>query len=303
MSRPLTAELIRAKTKSDNLVHVRKFTLCANDIDDVRLLRQMPNLEILSLSVNKIESLKEFANCGRLEELYVRNNKISDLSELRFLKNLRNLRVLWLSENPCADHQYYREYIINTLPQLQNIDNKNITQEERTTAARLVSGENEQPDEQEESVSHREQGNYGQRYEENDGQRYDQVNGDDYNNEQDPDSVPAGYGNTYGHQQHQQQYQQQNQGDVQRRNNNVVRHSPSRVNRRSAGGARDINNTQGSRNDNILLAMITLMKDLDVPDLKILKREIETRINAEQEISKDIFTVFQGVLIQTFGCI
>ena len=136
MSRPLTGELIRARTKSDNLYYVKKFTLCGNDIDDIRILRQMPNIEVLSLSVNKIGSLKEFANCSRLQELYVRKNEIRDLAEVEYLSHLRDLKTLWLCENPCADHQFYREYIINALPQLQNLDKIQITPEERAAAAR-----------------------------------------------------------------------------------------------------------------------------------------------------------------------
>jgi len=136
MSRPLTGELIRARTKSDNLYYVKKFTLCGNDIDDIRILRQMPNIEVLSLSVNKINSLKEFANCSRLQELYVRKNEIRDLSEVEYLSHLRDLKTLWLCENPCADHQYYREIVINALPQLQNLDKIQITPEERAAAAR-----------------------------------------------------------------------------------------------------------------------------------------------------------------------
>jgi len=138
MNRPLTAELIRARTKSDNLHYVKRFTLCGHDLDDLRILRQMPNLEVLSLSVNKINSLKEFANCTRLQELYVRKNNINDLSEVYYLADLEDLRVLWLCENPCADaNKYYREFVINALPNLETLDKVPITAEERAAASRL----------------------------------------------------------------------------------------------------------------------------------------------------------------------
>jgi len=138
MNRPLTAELIRARTKSDNLHYVKRFTLCGHDLDDLRILRQMPNLEILSLSVNKINSLKEFANCCRLQELYVRKNNINDLAEVYYLADLEDLRVLWLCENPCSDNnKYYREFVINALPNLETLDKVPITAEERAAAARL----------------------------------------------------------------------------------------------------------------------------------------------------------------------
>jgi len=60
----------------------------------------MPNLEVLSLSVNKIATLKEIGNCPKLKELYLRKNSISNLSEIRHLVPLNNLKVLWFSDNP-----------------------------------------------------------------------------------------------------------------------------------------------------------------------------------------------------------
>ena len=137
MTRPLSAELVRARSKADNLMYVKKFTLCGNDIDDVKIVRQLPNIEVLSLSVNRINSLRDFAYCPKLQELYVRKNNISDLSQIQYLADLPDLRILWLCENPCADQQYYREQVICMLPNLQSLDNVRITPEERDAAERM----------------------------------------------------------------------------------------------------------------------------------------------------------------------
>lgn len=74
-------------------------------------------------SVNKISSLKDFSHCHCLEELYIRKNCIASLSEIYHLKHLRNLRVLWLMDNPCADVTNYRDIILRNLPHLQKLDN------------------------------------------------------------------------------------------------------------------------------------------------------------------------------------
>eukprot|EP00330_Aristerostoma_sp_ATCC50986_P007627 CAMPEP_0114580694 /NCGR_PEP_ID=MMETSP0125-20121206/4922_1 /TAXON_ID=485358 ORGANISM="Aristerostoma sp., Strain ATCC 50986" /NCGR_SAMPLE_ID=MMETSP0125 /ASSEMBLY_ACC=CAM_ASM_000245 /LENGTH=180 /DNA_ID=CAMNT_0001772397 /DNA_START=39 /DNA_END=581 /DNA_ORIENTATION=+ len=116
---------------------IKKINLWGNDIEEVKLLRQMPNVEILSLSVNKIASLKEFANCPKLQELYLRRNMVSDLSEIRYLTGLQNLRILWLWDNPCSDDPNYREYVIKMLPNLVKLDNDPITPEERAAASKL----------------------------------------------------------------------------------------------------------------------------------------------------------------------
>lgn len=91
----------------------------------------MPNLEVVSLSVNKITTLADFANCYKIQELYLRKNLIADLSEIQHLTNLKNLRVLWLSDNPCSNDQLYRATIIKCLPQLKKIDSHEITDDER----------------------------------------------------------------------------------------------------------------------------------------------------------------------------
>ena len=83
MGKQLTAELVIARSKTDNLYLIKNLNLWGNDLEDIRLLRQMPNVEVLSLSVNKIASLKEFSNCPKLQELYLRKNNITDLTEIR----------------------------------------------------------------------------------------------------------------------------------------------------------------------------------------------------------------------------
>mmetsp|Transcript_20932 Transcript_20932/g.49931 ORF Transcript_20932/g.49931 Transcript_20932/m.49931 type:complete len:115 (-) Transcript_20932:692-1036(-) len=107
----LSEQLVLAKTRLDNLVDVRNLNLWGQDLDDVSILRRMPNVEVLSLSVNKISSLKDFAYCKKLQELYLRRNLISCLSELSHLNSLPDLKVLWLSDNPCADTTSYREQV------------------------------------------------------------------------------------------------------------------------------------------------------------------------------------------------
>jgi Leucine-rich repeat (LRR) protein len=42
----------------------------------------LPNLEVLSLSVNSISTLKEIVKCPKLSELYLRKNNIADINEI-----------------------------------------------------------------------------------------------------------------------------------------------------------------------------------------------------------------------------
>jgi len=95
----------------------------------------MPALEIISLSVNSISSLAAFAHCPLLKEIYLRNNHVESLQEVRHLMNLTELRTLWLSQNPCAEDPDYRIKVISMLPQLQKLDNFVVEEAERFDAA------------------------------------------------------------------------------------------------------------------------------------------------------------------------
>ena len=60
MGKPLSPDLIMMRSKCDRLDMVKNLNLWGNEISDVSVLSNLPNLEILSLSVNKITSLNDF---------------------------------------------------------------------------------------------------------------------------------------------------------------------------------------------------------------------------------------------------
>lgn len=74
-------------------------------------------------SVNSISSLEDFSHCNNLQELYIRKNNITELAEIRHLRDLQKLKNLWLADNPCAECDDYRLTVIRALPQLQKLDN------------------------------------------------------------------------------------------------------------------------------------------------------------------------------------
>ena len=141
----LSRELILAKCKTDNLKLLKKLNLWGVGFEDVSILNQMPNVEVLALSINKISSLKDFQNCGALQELYLRRNNIKNLAEIKYLQNLPYLHTLWLNENPCADHPNYRQYVISHLPDLKKLDNQEITDAEKVKVSSSSHGEPEAP--------------------------------------------------------------------------------------------------------------------------------------------------------------
>ena len=98
------------------------------------VLLRMPNVEVLSLSVNSISSLSCFRKCSRLRELYLRKNDVRNLADIQYLASIRCLKILWLSDNPCAETDEYRATVIQYLPNLEKLDNVDVTDSERLSA-------------------------------------------------------------------------------------------------------------------------------------------------------------------------
>lgn len=130
MSKTLTMDLIIAKCKTDRLTLVKNINLWGNDLREVSMISQMHNLEVVSLSVNKISTLSPFKNLRHLRELHLRKNDIQNLEELFFLCDLSELRVLSLSENPIAQQENYKNTILEILPNLTKLDDKFLCENE-----------------------------------------------------------------------------------------------------------------------------------------------------------------------------
>ena len=127
----LTLQMVQMRCKTDQIATIDKINLWGNDLEDVSLLKEMPNLRVVSLSVNKLASLEVFAYCPKLKELYLRKNQIRDLNEISFLQNLPFLDTLWLDENPCAMHPKYRATVDSMLPNLVKLDDIEVSMEEK----------------------------------------------------------------------------------------------------------------------------------------------------------------------------
>ena len=122
------------KTKTNQLDRIRNLNLCANDLANIGIVSQMTSLEVLSLSVNSISTLKDIGSCSQLKELYIRRNCVESLEEIDYLVPLQNLKIIWLAENPIAQIAGYRQHVIRKLPQLEKLDNVEVTFEEKQEA-------------------------------------------------------------------------------------------------------------------------------------------------------------------------
>lgn len=131
----LTDGMVMRATKVSNIEEVEKVYFYHENLSDIAIVEYMMNLEIAYFTGNKIRTLKPFAKCSKLRELYIRYNQISTFEELNYLKELKNLRVLWMMNNPVAEQPNYREFIIKCLPQLTKLDDIEISDAERRFVA------------------------------------------------------------------------------------------------------------------------------------------------------------------------
>jgi hypothetical protein len=114
--------MVLTRTRSNSLSDVTQLNFWGFDLRDVSIFREMPNIQVVSLSVNQISTLSPFVSCYRLRELHLRENSIADIAELQYLADIPSLRHLVLSENPIASNPGYRDQVIGMLPQLESLD-------------------------------------------------------------------------------------------------------------------------------------------------------------------------------------
>ncbi|XP_018404250.1 PREDICTED: protein tilB homolog isoform X3 [Cyphomyrmex costatus] len=130
----LTEEMVVARTRMSDFSAIKKLNCWGTELTDVSILRKLKNVEVLSLSVNNINTLADFQYCHKLQDLFIRRNNIKDLNEICYLQRLPHLRNLWFDENPCVKTKGYRLSVLRALPNLERLDDKIVLPEELHTA-------------------------------------------------------------------------------------------------------------------------------------------------------------------------
>ncbi|CAH8617194.1 unnamed protein product [Heterobilharzia americana] len=142
----LSSNLIMLRSRGENLKFITKLNLWGLKLRNISMVKSMPNLKVINMSGNCLNSLEPFTNCFNLCELYVRNNQIVNINEVAYLKYLSKFEKLWLTGNPCCQFfrinekndtipcnssVVYRYTVIRNLQFLIHLDQAAITSEER----------------------------------------------------------------------------------------------------------------------------------------------------------------------------
>ena len=126
MPKKLTIDLIIARSNNKNLDSIKTLNLWGCNLSDIAILSKLTSLETISLSKNQIKDISVFKSLKNLKELYLKGNQISDWEQINNLKYCKKLEKLVLKENPISKSPNYPKKILELLPQLMKLDDKEI---------------------------------------------------------------------------------------------------------------------------------------------------------------------------------
>ncbi|XP_007899097.2 dynein axonemal assembly factor 11 [Callorhinchus milii] len=105
-----------------------------NLIPKLENLGKLKKLEYLNLALNNIECIENLEGCEFLNKLDLTINFVGELTSVASLKHNVHLKELFLMGNPCTEFEGYRQFVIATLPQLKQLDGKEIDRSEQIQA-------------------------------------------------------------------------------------------------------------------------------------------------------------------------
>lgn len=140
----ITENILTNITKNLEIQHITHLNLSCNNICTIGPLKSLNNLERLSISFNLIHTIEELTNCynlnyldishnkistldhigdlGMLKTLHISHNLISDIRSLFSLDYNKELSILTMIGNPIASHSRYKQIILLSVPNIENLD-------------------------------------------------------------------------------------------------------------------------------------------------------------------------------------
>lgn len=105
-----------------------------NLISKLENLSRFKLLEYLNLALNNIEVIENLEGLESLKKLDLTVNFVGDLRDVKRLRCNEHLQELFLIGNPCTDYEGYRDYVVSVVPQLRELDGREITRSDRIKA-------------------------------------------------------------------------------------------------------------------------------------------------------------------------
>ncbi|KAL3672333.1 hypothetical protein V7S43_003022 [Phytophthora oleae] len=115
------------------MTELRSLDISHNTVESLQEVATLSNLLVFKCSSNHITDLSWIAGLHDLEELWVRDNRISN-AQLAHLQQLTALQTLVIHPNLCTERDDYVLTVLKILPWLQRVDTVVVTSELREEA-------------------------------------------------------------------------------------------------------------------------------------------------------------------------
>ncbi|KAJ9521042.1 hypothetical protein QJQ45_022766 [Haematococcus lacustris] len=119
----------------EELQHLNTLNISQNHISHLEGLSCCPELQTLICTNNQlrsVDSISHLAHCTSLQTLDLQHNDISDPAVMDVLRQLTQLRCLYLKGNPVVSAiRNYRKSLIAALPELKYLDERPVFDDER----------------------------------------------------------------------------------------------------------------------------------------------------------------------------
>ncbi|XP_046573277.1 leucine-rich repeat-containing protein 46-like [Haliotis rubra] len=150
-------EITHVRLDRENISHIDSLELLSDKVTNVYLQQNritcisnldcLKNLQFLTLAGNLLQKVENLSKLSKLLFLDLSDNRIAQFDIDEFPQSLI---LLNLSGNPCTQMPDYRGCIIQDLHNLQQLDNVDVTREEREEAGYPVSSEEDSDETEEE---------------------------------------------------------------------------------------------------------------------------------------------------------
>jgi Leucine-rich repeat (LRR) protein len=106
--------------------------LAANQITEIKGgLDGLSSLTELNLRRNRIKSVSNLGHLKKLQKFFLSNNEIKSFDVIRSVFTIKSLSELSLDGNPVAANRHYRQYLLEQIKQLRNLDLRKVSPIER----------------------------------------------------------------------------------------------------------------------------------------------------------------------------
>lgn len=119
----------------ENLDTLNISTNQVSKLENLSCCKQLKTIIATNNQLETLESVQHLAECPGICTLDLQNNMLSDPAILDVLKQIPDLRCLYLKGNPVVSNiKNYRKTLINSIPSLTYLDDRPVFEEERKCA-------------------------------------------------------------------------------------------------------------------------------------------------------------------------